>query len=161
MEGKKCKCRAIRLTENMLKAYEYFREHIAGNPVLVRKRFQTDAKAIYKHLNNEFEAGEYTEKQEPYYGLLEGMRKALAICDLGDDLGSQGMEVVRNAIHLNDELKQLMACGRPYTNKESLTETAKVLGEAFSAFAGTSPDPIQEARASLDRQYEKLSCASE
>lgn len=154
MEGKQCQCYAIRLLDTMTKAYEYWLD----NPERGEKMLASSARDILFHLNEEFKEGEYTEKQEPYYSLLEEMRSALSKYDSGTDSGVHAMEIVRNRIHANDELKQLMVCGTPYKGKESLTETAKILSDVFNAIEETTP---KEARSILDKQYEKITCSSE
>ena len=145
MDRKLCECYAIRLIDDMTKAYDYW----LSNPERGEKRLVNSAQTIYFHLNDEFKEGEFTEKQEPYFGLLDKMRSALSKGDF------TAMEIVRNLIHKNDELKQLITCGTPYVDKNSLSETARVLTEALNAMEITTP---ADARIILDKQYEKLSC---
>lgn len=153
MERRKCECYAIRLFDHMIEAYVYWDR----NPERGKKMLAEAARPIISHLKHEFKEGEYAEKQEPYFTLLEEMRSALSRYDSGEGSGIEAMEWVRNRIHTNDELKQLMVCGDPFKNKESLTETATVLSSMFNAMEDTTPE---EAKSILDKQYEKLSCAS-
>ena len=153
MEIKKCECYAIRLLDHMVEAYQYW----GRNPERGVKVLAEAARPILSHLNTEFEKGGYSEKQEPYTTLLKEMGSALSRYDSGEDSGITVMEWVRNRIHANDELKQLMVCGDPFKNKESLTETATVLSDMFNAMEDTTPE---EARSILDKQYQKLSCTT-
>ncbi len=154
MERRKCECYAIRLLDHMTEAYIYWSSNIErGKKVLAEA-----ARPILFHLTDEFKEGEYEEKQEPYYTLLEEMRAALTRYDSGKGSGSDVMEWVRDNLHKSDELKQLMVCGPRYKDKESLTETAKVLVEVLDTMAGMSNTPAEDARSILDKQYEKLSC---
>ena len=151
MERVKCECYAIRLFRTMTEAYDYWLDHPdRGVKILVNS-----ARGIHYHLKSEFEKGNYKEKQEPYHSLLEEMQTAIRKYDEGSDSGVHAIEIVRNRIHSNDELKQLMVCGEPYVDKSSLSETARVLAEAFNAMEDTTTD---DARSFLDKQYEKLSC---
>lgn len=151
MERKLCECYAIRLLRNMTEAYDYW----GKNPERGQKVLAEAARPIIFHLRDEFKEGEYTEKQEPYNKLLEEMRSALSLYDSGKGSGVDAMEWVRDNIHKSDELKQLMVCGDPFKNKETLTETAKVISDVLNAITDTTTD---DARTFLDKQYEKLSC---
>ncbi len=151
MERRKCECYAIRLLDHMIEAYMYWDR----NPERGKKVLAEAARPIIFHLNDEFKKGEYKENQEPYVTLLEEMSSALRRYDSGKGSGVEAMEWVRNRIHANDELKQLMVCGDAFKDKESLTETANVLSRMFNAMEDTTPE---EARSILDKQYEKLSC---
>lgn len=156
MERKKCECYAIRLFDQMFEAYEYFLK----SPERGKKVLGEAARPIIFHLNDEFKEGEFTEKQEPYNTLLEEMSSALSRYDSGEGSGLDAMEWVRDTIHKSDELKQLMVCGTPYTDKEGLSETAKVLTEVLNTMSGMSSHPMEEAKVILNKQYEKLSCRS-
>ena len=154
MERKQCECYAIRLLDTIPKAYIYW----AKNPERGDKVLAEAARPILFHLTNEFKKGEYDEKQEPYHSLLEQMRSALTRYDSGESSGLDAMEWIRDNIHKSEELKQLMVCGSPYVDKNSLSETARVLAEVFTTMSGMSTKPMEEASTILDKQYEKLSC---
>ncbi len=151
MEGKECECQALRLVDTMIKAYDYWGE----KPIEGEEKLATHARVIFHHLFDQLYAGDYAEKQEPHYGFLLEMRTALHSYDAGGS-GVEAMEMVRNRIHANDELKQLMVCGSPYTDKERLNETAKVLAQALDAMEYST---TKEARSILDKQSEKLKCS--
>ena len=151
MEGKECECEALRLIRAMIKAYDTWGE----SPSTGEKVLALIASDIKKHLSLQLYYGGYPEKQQPYYSQMMGIRTALKRYDSGEDDGVSAMEVVRDTLHKSDELKQLMVCGPPYTNKESLTETAKVLAEGLNTM---SESTTKGARSILDKQYEKLEC---
>ncbi len=152
MEGRECECRAINLMIELAEAMDALIEEAPGRD----DKLGRVAKNILRHLDNQFETSAYTERQEPYYGLLEEMRAKVSLYNYGGS-GVDAQEMVRNRIHENDELKQLMVCGSPYRNKESLTETAKVVGEVLETFENGE---VIDALFILADQYEKLSCAT-
>lgn len=161
MEGKECECHAIYLIENMTRAYDHWsRWFERGDRERGDKQIAGAAKTIVSHLESEFEKSGLTEKQAPYYSQLVGMRTALNRFDSFEESGLNTMEVVRDTLHKSDELKQLMACGTPYKEKSSLTDTAKVLAEVFDTMSGKSKNPFEDARVLLDKQSKKLTCSS-
>jgi len=151
MKGKACECYGIYLIDSMTQQYA---RHLA-RPMMADKPLGNLAGSILNHLEEQFKEGDFKDKQEPYHGLFAEMRSSVTKFQYGGDSGLHAMEMVRNRIHKNDELKQLMVCGTPYTDKKSLSETAKVLAQAFDTLEETTPE---EAKAILDKQYEKLSC---
>ncbi|KKL98005.1 hypothetical protein LCGC14_1828800 [marine sediment metagenome] len=152
MEGRECECRAINLMIGLAEALDALIEEAPGRD----DKLGRAAKNILRHLDNQFQTSAYTERQEPYYHLLEEMREPVKMYTYGSS-GLDAEEMVRNRIHANDELKQLMACGSPYRNKESLTETARVIGEVLETFENGE---VVDALLILAGQYKKLSCAT-
>ena len=154
MERVKCECYAIRLFRTMTEAYDYWDK----SPERAQKNLAHNARTILSHLDTQFKESGLPEKQEPYFKHFIGMRTALKRFDAGEESGMDTMEIVRDTIHKSDELKQLMTCGEPYVDKNSLSETARVLAEVLDTMGGMSNDPMEDARSFLDKQYEKLSC---
>ncbi|KKK67018.1 hypothetical protein LCGC14_2958250 [marine sediment metagenome] len=150
MEGRKCECDAIHLIVGLTEALDAS-EQPGGDDMMGRA-----AKNILRHLDNRFRDSGYTEREEPYYHLLEEMRASVNLYNFGGS-GTSAEEVVRNLIHSNHELKQLMVCGPPYKDRESLSETAKVLVEVFETLENEGP---MDALFLLANQYEKLGCAT-
>ncbi len=154
MKGKECECEALRLVGDMTRAYDTW----GKSPATGDKVLGLIASDIKKHLSLQLFYGDYQEEQEPYHSLLAEMRAALKRYDSGEDNGVSAMEVVRDTLHNSDELKQLMVCGPHYRDKESLTETAKVLVRVFTTMSSKTSTPEAESRVIIDEQSKKLGC---
>jgi len=161
MAGTECECKALELTMRMCDLYEYWEANVDDRRPVAQARLRNKshklARVMFEHLNEQM-AGGYEKGDEPYHTLLRKMENAISASEAGLGLNFQAIEVVKDLIHQNVELKQLMVCGRPFTGEDDISETARVLVDVFDIVAGEREDAYEEAKRILDKQVKKLSC---
>lgn len=147
--GKECECKGLSLLIQMTEVYDTWLEDMRRAELL----FATIAPDIFRHLNSEFNTPKYAEHQEPYKALLNNIRPPFDPRELLKT-SMTVMEKIRNAIHENPELQQLLTCGPVYT-KENETESTRIVREALELMETATPS---EAHGRLERQAVKLTC---
>lgn len=150
-DEKECLCKGLGLYLAMLNAYSTLMER---GMVLSEPRMAKIGEAMVKHLEAEFETPKYADHQEPTKGLLEKMQKALDEAFFGRTKNLKAMEVVRDAIHRNPVLQQMLTCGPVYT-RENETRSTKIIAEAADALDESPVKAIEPLR----EHYEEQTCA--
>ena len=162
MAGTECECKALELTGDMLELYTYWEANVddrrPASQARLRGKSNKMAKAMFSHLVEQVGVSGY-EGEEPYHTFLEKMEDAISASEAGLGLNFNAIETVKDLIHQNVELKQLMVCGKPFTTKGNISETARVLVDVFDMVAGEREDAYEEAGRILNKQVKKLACA--
>jgi len=148
-DEKDCLCRGLGLYIEMMNAYEiWMNSMVRGEEPMGNAAFN-----LVYHLEQEFATPKYADHQEPAKSLLEHMRYANKRAIKGQTSNMMAMEVIRDAIHRNPVLQQMLTCGPVYT-KENETPTTRIIAKA----ADDLDDSPEKAREPLSKHYEEISC---
>ena len=168
MEDKKCACKGVKLVRDMVNAYiQYAPEDIPLMKKLAPKMDKI-AQNMFDHIStqaNKKENGQLRAQVEADLDTIRGDLKKYATTNkYADTPVIQGMEIMRDKIHKNPAMKQLLVCGGPGAQEE----TAQMLELVWNIMAGEvweNPDnhgdgrlEIEDALPVLDGIEEILSC---
>lgn len=148
-ENKHCRCEGLVSVIQMLDAYDLWLRDMN----LAQEPFHWTSKLIMNNLNEEAYKPNYKEILPEIQPILRKIqldyREALETGQF-----TQVMERIRDQIHFNATIRQMVTCGPPY-NGHNETEDSKSIFRAMETFAEETP---KEAKEILVRHHSEITC---
>lgn len=143
MNEKECQCRGLDLTRDLIDVFTLW----ANEALPDRKLPLKLSESIVSHLEAAKDIVGTTEQGDE---LIEKLRTKNRLARFGDEhLYMDALDMVRDTIHQNDELKRLLVCNTP--SKDVVKTILTIMGDA----------DITDAVEPLERHYQEVTCTTQ
>lgn len=149
MSDKECECRGLSLFAQVMEAVN---AELGGRP-RAKALLASTARDIFRHLKVEFDTPKYRDHQEEYGPRLSKLEESLKQIDSSPLLV---MDEIRDTIHRDVGLQQMLTCG-PVYSRGNETESTRVIGSAQDAM---SLETIEVAQDILRKHSNAITCGA-
>ncbi|KKK86593.1 hypothetical protein LCGC14_2761710, partial [marine sediment metagenome] len=135
-EDKDCLCKGLGLYIDMMNAYvDFFNQEEWADSALI-----PISKGLVRHLETVAATPAYADRQGPAREHLNRFNEAINDAAVGKLEDMEALELIRDGIHKNPVLQQMLTCGPIYA-KENETPTTKVIARAAEELGATHGTP--------------------
>ena len=152
MNDKSCACRGLDYFSRIVDATVDSLSAAPGDP-LIAKRGIALANTLYDHLMEQAHQPGNEPLRARANSSLEKIRSDIA--EYGEAMGTLALDRVRDAIHKNPAVQQLLLCGSPFKTDDDRLEGAKELGRICDTLSNTDDD----VKPLVEKLTVKMGCA--
>ena len=122
-EKKECQCKGLDLLLRMTNALDVW----LGNQARGEKALERIADDLLNHLQDEYKDPKYDSRREEYKPIMDKLSASVADASVGKTSFIIAAEILRNTLHDNPVVRQMLTCGPPHTIETETPLTKDVL----------------------------------
>lgn len=150
MPEKECECKALDLLLRMTNAYEVYFENVARG----ERALERIGDEFLAHLQDEYKDPKYDPRREEYNPIMDKLSASVADASVGKTSFLMAVEVLRNTIHDNPAMRQMLTCGPPHT-PETETPLTKDVFQGLELLENADPSDVRKV---FKEVYAGLTC---